>query len=156
MSISVCFRYQGSGTNENSSSPNLTAPWLLNIGGTPYSIQFTNFEERLDSFNVVDLISEAQYDIMKEMAATYPSQDRSIGQRRAWTSDTVNLAISSSNNRIVHSVCGLYLAAMVRLWGFEHGFYEADLEFLKTEGAASLPEVLGRGRLAGVGGTVEI
>ena len=130
-------------------------PSILKLTGTPYTIQFTNFKEGLAFFDVLDLLSEVQYNIMQEMAATDPSQDRSIGQTRAWTSDIVNLSISSDNSRIVHSVCGLYLAAMITLWGFGYGFCEADMEFLKTFGPASPPELIGRGRLVGVGGTVE-
>ena len=92
---------------------------------------------------------------MREMAATYPSEDRSIGQMRAWTSDTVHLAISSYDSRIVHSVCGLYLAAMVILWGSKYGFHAADFHFFGTFGTASLPVTIGFGQITSVGGPVE-
>lgn len=130
-------------------------PWLLKIGGTPYLIQFTNFKEAIPYYDVLDLLFEAQFDIMREMAVTYPSDDQSIGQSRVWTSDTLYLAISSDQERILHSICGLYLAAMVRLWGIEYGFHEADLEFLGTFGRLYLPEVIGRGKIGTLGGTVE-
>ena len=127
----------------------------MKIGGSPYAIQFTNFGGNLVSKDALDLLYEAQYDILLEMAATSPSQDRSIGEIRAWTSDFVHLSISSDNNRIVHSVCALYLAAIVRLWGFKWGFRKADLEFLERREGASLSEIIGRGRISSVDGTVE-
>ena len=126
----------------------------MEIGDTPYSIKFTRFKEAIGYFQVLDLLYEAQYDIMQEMAATYPSQDQSIGQR-AWMSDNVHLSISSYNNRIVHSVCGLYLVAMIKLWGSEYGFYEADFRLLGTFGPARLPETIGYGQINSVGGTIQ-
>ena len=126
----------------------------MDIGGTPYSIKFTRFKEAIGYFQVLDLLYEAQYDIMQEMAATYPSQDQPVGQR-AWMSDSVHLSIASYNYRVVHSVCGLYLVAMIKLWGSEYGFNEADFQLLETLGSMSLPEIIGYGQINSVGGTVE-
>ena len=142
-----------SGTNKDSSFPNPQVPAVLKLEGTPYSIQFINLKEGLSFFDVLDLLSEVQYDIMREMTATFPSQDRSIGQTRAWTSDKVTLSINTDDYRIVHSVCGLYVAAMVKVWGFKYGFNEAEVELLRTFGKGSPPEIIGKARLIGVGGT---
>lgn len=128
----------------------------MEIGGTPYSMKFTNFKEAIGYFEVLELLNDAQYDIMQGMSATYPSQDQSIGQIRAWTSDNAHLSISPLKNRIVHSVCGLYLVSMVKLWGSEYGFYEADFQFLGTIGAARLPEIIGYGQINSLRGTVEM
>ena len=127
----------------------------MEIEGTQYAILFTNFRGRLIYIDVLDVINEAQYDIMLEMAATNPPQDQSIGEVRAWTSDAVHLSINPNGNRMVHSICGLYLAAIIRLWGYKsvYGFYEADLAFYMS--IRGRLEVLGYGQIRGLGSTAE-
>ncbi len=120
------------------------------IRGTRYSIQLTNYKEALGNIDVIDLLHEAQLDIMVELAAA--QRDLSIGMNRAWTSDTVHFSITSVN-KIVHTICGLYLAAMIQLWGNVYGFFGADLEFLETK--TDITEVIGRGLISGVIRTVE-
>ena len=140
-------------TNESSSFQNPPqSPWFLEMENTPYAIQVTNFKSAVDFREILDLFNWAQYEIMREMAATDPFQNQPVGVR-SWTSDNVHLSIHS-NDLMLHSVCGLYLAAIVRLWGFKSGyrFYEAEFEFLETTG---WPKIVGSGEIIRVGVTVE-
>lgn len=118
-------------------------------------MRFTNFKTSLDYIDVLDVFNEAQFDILLEMAATDPPQDKYIDAGRAWTSDTVYLSIDHIKDRLFHSVCVLYLAAMLRLWGLDsaYNFYEANIELLKT--TTSWPEVIGSGHMGKVSGTAE-
>lgn len=118
-------------------------------------MQFTDFGRPLGYTNVLDLLNGAQYDIMVEMAATDPPQDKFIGSGKAWTSDTVHLSIDPVKDRVFHSVCVLYLAAILRLWGLDsaYDFHETNMEFLKT--TTSWPETIGRVYIRGVSGAAE-
>lgn len=127
----------------------------MEIEGTPYAIRFTDFKASLDYIDVLDVFNEAQFDIMLEMAATDPPQDKYIEAGRAWTSDDVYLSLGPTQDRLLHSICVLYLAATVRLWGLDsvYNFYEANIELLKT--TTDWPEVIGNGHIGKVSGTAE-
>lgn len=118
-------------------------------------MRFLNFKRPLGTTDLVDIINEAQFDIVLDIAATDPPQDKALQFGRAWTSDTVYLTLAPTSDRLFHSVCILYLAAILRLWGqnSEYNFYGTDMEFLKT--TTSWPEVIGYGYIGNVGGTAE-
>ena len=154
MRVPACLHL--SRTNESSSFKYPPpSPWFLEIEGTQHAIRFSNFKGRLIYIDVLDVINEAQYDIMLEMAATRPPQDQAVVRGRAWTSDAVHLSINPNGNRMLHSICGLYLAAIIRLWGYksEYDFYEADLAFYVS--TRSRLEVIGHGQIRGLGSTAE-
>ena len=118
-------------------------------------MRFTNFKSSLDYIDVLDVFNEAQFDIMLGMAATDPPRDKYIDVGRSWTSDTVYLTVGHTKDRLLHSICVLYLAATVRLWGLDsaYNFYEAEMELLKS--TTSWPEVIGTGRIGKVDGMAE-
>ena len=118
-------------------------------------MRFANFRRPLAYYDVVDIVNEAQFDIVLEMAATDPPQDKSIHSGRTWTSGTLHLTLAGTRDRLFHSVCILYLAAILKLWGLdsEYHFHEADMELLKT--TTSWPELIGHGYIGIAGGTAE-
>ena len=122
-------------------------------------MRFSNFRKPLAYYDVVDIVNEAQFDIIHQIAATDPPSDTPIRAGKAWTSDTVHLTLgATTGGRLYHCVCILYLAAILKLWGLdsEYNFHEADMEFVKaTTGLPEVPEDIGYGHIGIVGSTAE-
>ena len=121
-------------------------------------MRFYNFGKPLAYYDVVDIVNEAQFDIVHQIAATDPPSDKPIHSGKTWLSDTVHLTLGATRDRLFHSVCILFLAAILKLWGLdsEYNFHEADMEFLKTTmGLPEVPEDIGYGHIGLVGGTAE-
>lgn len=132
--------------NAHSLQSNPPMPPILLIPNTPYSIRFIQPTRSIsiDYTAAVDIIADAQLDILSELVTT---KDAPIDQRRIWTADIVTLGLISSG-QLTHSLCSLMLAAMLSLWGDRYGFATVNMEFLMATTRG--PVVLGTGFLRNI------
>ena len=126
------------------------APWLMEIPNTQFSIRFSNYGHAIAWTAAVDIIVAAQLEILAELTRANPPKDVEVGQSRVWTTDLVYLTLNA-DDMMLHSVCGMFMAAMIITWGNEYGFYSTEMDFVRATVTGWTK--LGSGKIGGVIGT---
>lgn len=105
-------------------------PFLYRIDGTPYIIRYTNYGSPIPLFDALELIADAQEDILDELSRIPSHHDIIQTETRIWAKASARLTVTPTP-MMRYSTCALIFSGMVECGDF-HGFVEADLEFLSV------------------------